>query len=79
MRIVGEISHPSCKITIFSWNNRYLIKFEQGTLEQTYKIDQFELTEEKDLFKIVNEEFVQAVMEGFETMAGSLNKALQSV
>jgi hypothetical protein len=30
MRIVGEIPHDVCKITLFSWNNRYLIKLELG-------------------------------------------------
>jgi hypothetical protein len=79
MRIVGEVSHPSFKITIFSWNNRYLLKFEQGYYEQTYKIDQFELANESDLYKIINDDFIQSVTHHFESMAQSLNKALQSV
>jgi hypothetical protein len=79
MRVVNEINHPSCKITIFSWNNRYLIKFEQGYLEQTYKIDQFDLANEQDLDKIINDDFIQRVSQVFETMANSLNKALLSI
>ena len=79
MRVVGEISHPSCKITIFSWNNRYLIKFEQGYLEQTYKIDQFELSHENDLNKIVDDSFIQKVLGVFESMSLTLNKALERV
>ena len=79
MRVVGEISHPSCKITIFSWNNRYLIKFEQGYLEQTYKIDQFELINENDLYKIIDDSFIKKILEVFESMSQSLNKALQSI
>ncbi len=79
MRVVGEIPNPTCKITIYLWNNRYLIKFEQGYLEQTYKIDQFELINEGDLYKIVTESFINQVLTQFESMAQSLNKALQSV
>lgn len=78
MRIVGEVPHPTCKITIFSWNNRYLIKFEQGYYEQTYKIDQFELTNEDDLHKIVSDDFINEVSLHFSAMAQSLNKAMQS-
>jgi hypothetical protein len=79
MRVVNEINHPLCKITIFLWNNRYLLKFEQGHLEQTYKIDQFEVTHEQDLQKILSEDFIQRVSQMFETMANSLNQSLLSI
>ena len=49
MRLVREIAHSDCKITIFSWNNRYLIKHEQGMLEQTFKIPELDLSGEEDL------------------------------
>lgn len=78
MRIVGEVPHPIFKITIFSWNNRYLIKFEHGYYEQTYKIDQFELAHENNLHKIVSDDFINEVSLHFNAMAQSLNKAMQS-
>jgi hypothetical protein len=79
MRIVSEITNPSCKITIFSWNNRYILKFEQGYLEQTYKIDQFEITNEQDLNKLINDELINPVLQLFETMRHSLQKALHTI
>lgn len=76
MRIIGEIAHPDCKISLFSWNNRYLIKLEQGLFEQTFKVDQFELSNEGELHKMVNEEFVQEALSRFESMAISLRTSM---
>ena len=69
MRLVGEIPHPDCKITIFSWNNRYLVKFEQDYLEQTYKIDQFEVQGDDHLKKIIDPEFIKNALDRFKVMA----------
>jgi hypothetical protein len=79
MRIIGEIPHPSCKITLFSWNNRYLIKLEQGLLEQTYKIDQFELSGEQELHQILSEEFLTTATNLFSEMETALRKAQQAL
>lgn len=79
MRIVGEIPHDVCKITLFSWNNRYLIKLELGLLEQTYKVNQFDITTEADLYKIVDKSFINEAMDRFKEMDKSLQLALQRV
>ncbi len=77
MRVVGEIPHSDCKITLFSWNNRYLIKLELGLFEQTFKINQFDVPSETDLFKIVDEPFIQQGMKRFDEMHSSLQGAFQ--
>lgn len=79
MRIIGEIPNPDCKITLFNWNNRYLIKLEQGLLEQTYKIDQFELSNENDLQKVVNAEFISDALTRFSAMANTLQRSLENL
>jgi hypothetical protein len=76
MRIVGEIPHDVCKITLFSWNNRYLIKLEYGLLEQTYKVNQFDIVSEADLYQIVDESFIHAALDRFREMDKSLQLAL---
>ena len=76
MRIVGEIPHPECKITLLSWNNRYLIKVEQGFLEQTFKINQFDILQESDLIKLIDEQFVQECLRRFLEMSDSLGAAV---
>ena len=79
MRVVGEIPHSDCKITIFSWNNRYLIKLEQGLLEQTFKINELDITSEDDLRQIVNEEFISKAMARFADMSRSLEDATSDI
>jgi hypothetical protein len=77
MRIVGEIPHPDLKITVFHWNNRYLIKLEAGPFEQTFKIEEYNVSSEDDIKSIVNEEFIQQSITRFNDMAKSLSQATQ--
>jgi len=77
MRIVGEIPHPTLKITIFNWNNRYLIKLEAGSFEQTFKVSEFDITSEDELKKLVDNEFLQEAEARFHDMAQSLSKSKQ--
>ena len=77
MRVVGEIPHSDCKITIFSWNNRYLIKLELGLLEQTFKVNEFDISGESELYRIVDEAFIQAAVQRFAEMGRTLRQAMQ--
>jgi hypothetical protein len=77
MRVVGEIPHPQCKITIFAWNNRYLIKLEQGLLEQTFKVNEYDVTSEAELYRVVDEAFLEEAMQRFAGMSESLRQAMQ--
>jgi hypothetical protein len=79
MRIVGEIPHPDCRITLLSWNNRYLIKIEQGPLEQTFKINQFDILQESDLTKILDDTFLAECLKRFGEMAQSMQAAMDRI
>ncbi|WP_017258274.1 hypothetical protein [Pedobacter arcticus] len=69
MRIVAELPHPECKITIFSMNNKYIIKFEQGAIEQTYKLAEMDILNGIDgVFEVIDEAFIKSVIENFKTM-----------
>jgi hypothetical protein len=74
MRIIGEIPHPTIKITIFHWNNRYLIKLEDGLLEQTFKIHEWDTAGERDVIRLVDEPFLKEAIERFEQMSQSLTQ-----
>lgn len=76
MRIVAEIPYPQFKITIFHWNNRYLVKLESGSLEQTFKISEFDVSSEEDVRSLLDEGFLREALARFEEMAASLSKAL---
>ena len=76
MRVVAEIAHPEIKITIFHWNNRYLIKLEAGLFEQTYKIQEYDVDSEEDVKKLITDEFIQSAIVRFNQMAESLHQAI---
>jgi len=78
MRVVGEIPHPECKITIFHWNNRYLIKLEAGPFEQTFKLSDFDVSE-SDLNRIVSPEFIAQAIARFSDMSASLGEATDQI
>ena len=79
VRVIGEIPHPECKITLFYWNNRYLIKFEQGLLEQTYKVQEYDVATEDEIKRMVSGEFVASALRQFEVMRQNLTDALHRI
>lgn len=79
MRVVGEYSHPDLKITIFSWNGKFLIKFERGMYEQTYKVSEMDASEEDIKLLVQNDEFTDEVRQRFQEMNKNLNIALNKL
>jgi hypothetical protein len=79
MKVIKEIPHRTCKITLFAWNNRYLIKVEQGLFEQTFKVNQFDVTDENEIVQMVDEQFLNECLDRFEKMALSLAQARQRI
>lgn len=49
MRVVREFSKDGIRLSIFSWNNKYLVKYELGPMEQTFKIPEMDVLDEADL------------------------------
>lgn len=79
MRVLKEIPTPNYKITLYAWNNRYIIKLEQGLLEQTFKVNEFDVTSEADIEKMLDQTFLKEAMERFSSMSRSLGEALNRV
>lgn len=79
MKVINTITHEKCNITFFHWNNRYLIKLEAGPFEQTYKVEQYDLSSEDELTKIVNEDFINQAMARFDAMSASLVEAMGKI
>ncbi|RZK21516.1 MAG: hypothetical protein EOO86_00855 [Pedobacter sp.] len=77
MRVIAELPHPECKITIFSMNQKYIVKFEQGTFEQSYKLAELDLSGGgvNDVFEILDEEFISTVIERFKQMRTDFTSA----
>lgn len=78
MKTIAEIHHPKCRITVFLWNQKYLIKLEQDGLEQTFKINQFDVLSEDKLMEMISEVFIESALKRFEEMRTDLSRALDS-
>lgn len=78
MRQLADIAHPEFKITLFAWNNKYLLKFEDSFLEQTYKVGQLDLSSEADAIGLVhNEIFIEKVKATFALMKTNWQQTLE--
>lgn len=79
MRVIATINRPECNITFLHWNNKFLIKLEAGPFEQTFKVDEYELSGDEDLNKIVSEEFIAQAMQRFDEMSRSLHQSVEKL
>jgi len=69
MRVIAELPHPEFKITIMSMNQKFIVKMEKGTLEQTYKIPEMDLTEGvNSVFEILDDAFLKLIADRFNQM-----------
>lgn len=79
MRVIGEIPHEECKITIFNWNGKYLLKFERGLIEQTYKVSEMDISQEEDIKALVEKPFMEKVLRRFDEMERDLFEAMENL
>ncbi len=69
MHIIGEIPHPTFKITIFKMNHRIALKIEDSGLEQWYKFrDGTFANGVADLKELVDDKFIANAIEVFTKM-----------
>jgi len=77
MRVVKEVPHAQFKITIFSWNEKYIIKIEIGQFEQVYKIKHLDVTGLDDVIERIDKEFLEEAMQRFMSMRSSFSEAFK--
>lgn len=77
MRVIAELPHPECKITLFNMNQKYIVKFEQGTLEQSYKLSELDLSGggANEIFQMLDDKFVNLVIARFKEMRRDFSDA----
>lgn len=56
-----------------------MIKFESGLLEQTFKVAEYDVLQESDLYTLVDETFIQDTMDRFTAMNASFRTRLQAI
>jgi hypothetical protein len=69
MRIIAELPHPDFKIAILNMNQKFIVKIEQGNLEQIYKIAEMDLMDGvNSVFELLDEEFLKTLGARFAEM-----------
>ena len=69
MRIIAEMPHPDFKVSILNMNRKFIIKIEQGALEQTYKVAEMDLMDGvNSVFELLDEPFYKTVASRFTEM-----------
>lgn len=76
MRVLKEWSKEEIRISLFSWNNKYIIKFELGPMEQTFKVPETDVLEESELETFWEGEFFEKVKTRFHEMGISFREEL---
>ena len=72
MRVVKEVTRGEIRVSIFSWNSKYIFKYELGPMEQTFKVSETDILEESELESFLDGEFLEEVKQRFEEMGESL-------
>jgi hypothetical protein len=68
MRIIDSIPHPSITISIFQMNDKYIVKFEAGPMEQAFKFHTEEIKSIEQLKSKINSDFIEKVRVRFNEM-----------
>ncbi|WP_194974380.1 hypothetical protein [Aquiflexum lacus] len=79
MRVLKEFTKEQVRISVFSWNNKYLIKYELGPMEQTFKIPETDILDESELEGFYNGDFFKSVIQRFEEMGQTFQKQLENL
>jgi hypothetical protein len=75
MRTIGTIRHPQITVTVFGYNEKYIIKLEAGPMEQVFKLPMTDIDGMPTIEKLLDNEFMQKAMERFVEMAQSFKAA----
>jgi hypothetical protein len=77
MRVVKEVTLGEVRVSIFSWNSKYIFKYELGPMEQTFKVSETDILEESELDGFLEGEFLEEVQLRFKEMGESLLRKLE--
>lgn len=78
MRIVRELTQGEVRISVFHWNNKFLLKFERGRLEMTFKVPEYDIAGEEWLIRLATGELLQKCIGHFDRLEADWNQALES-
>ena len=76
MRVVKEVTLGEIRVSIFSWNSKYIFKYELGPMEQTFKVSETDILEDSELDGFLEGDFLEEVNQRFQEMGESLLRRL---
>ena len=79
MRVVKEFTQEDIRISVFSWNNKFILKYEFGPMEQTFKVSELDILEEGDLDTFLEGEFFEKVKIRFGEMGDSFRSEMEKL
>lgn len=68
MRVISSIPHPSITITILQMNDKFIVRFEAGPMEQIFKFNRSEFNDLNSLKEKIDENFIEEVRIRFNEM-----------
>ncbi|MFN3782658.1 MAG: hypothetical protein ACK4R6_01970 [Spirosomataceae bacterium] len=79
MRLIKEIPNDFCKTTVFSFNNKFIIKLEAGNYEQTFKVSEYDVSSIDEIEEMLGDTFYKNAMERFRQMNEDLESVIDMV
>jgi hypothetical protein len=79
MKFIKEIPNNFCRASLYAWNNKFIIKFEAGMYEQTYKVNEFDVSSEDEIEEMLGDTFMEKVVSRFKAMADDFELILDSL
>lgn len=79
MRTIAEIPHHTFKISIFSYNSKYIVKIELSQYEQSFKINEADVVGLEDVKKMISDKFLENCMDRFLTMREDWTKSFSEL
>lgn len=79
MRVVKEFVQEDIRVSVFSWNNKYILKYELGPMEQTFKLSEMDVLDEEDLEIFLKDEFFLKVKNRFQEMGSAFRAEVEKL
>jgi hypothetical protein len=79
VRTIAEIPHHTFKISIFSYNSKYIVKIELSQYEQSFKINEADVVGLEDVKKMITDKFLENCMDRFLTMREDWTKSFSEL
>jgi hypothetical protein len=77
MRYIKDIAHPQVKISLYSWNSKYIVKIEAGPYEQTYKVAEYDVPSPDAIDNLLTASFLEKVIARFQDMDQDWGEAVE--